>query len=165
VRYKCRFGVLSLARCHHFANLSCTTPSFSRSPTTSACLSPYTHLSLLFHASGNLWTRFRPSHIIGSYGAASAIFKAMFFSPIRYFGGGKAFVMPMSTSNPILLLFPAINTVPPRPTLAFLVERNNSILWLQFVPSAVHVVAICHAFWGPMGGATAALYFVIKTRL
>lgn len=50
-------------------------------------------------------------YIIGSYGAASAIFQLMFFSRIvHYLGAGKSFVMSMSTLIPIFLLFPVINT-------------------------------------------------------
>jgi hypothetical protein len=101
---------------------SSTTPSFFRSPTTAAfrsCLSPYLPLFVFFHASGNRGTRFRPSknrlhHRLLRSGKCH--FQAMLFSPIlRYFGARKANVVPMSTLNRILLLFPMINTVPPRP--------------------------------------------------
>lgn len=50
-------------------------------------------------------------YIIGSCGAASAIFQGIYFSRIvRYFGVRKIFVLSMSTLIPIFLSFPAINT-------------------------------------------------------
>ena len=64
-------------------------------------------------------------YIIGSYGAASAIFQLVFFSRIvRHFGAGKAFVMSMSTLIPIFLIFPAINTA----AIAF--GKQSPLVWV-----------------------------------
>jgi len=52
----------------------------------------------------------RIGYIIGSCGAASAIFQAFYFSRIvRYLGARKVFMMSMSTLIPISLSFPLIN--------------------------------------------------------
>ncbi|KAF8150913.1 major facilitator superfamily domain-containing protein [Crassisporium funariophilum] len=49
-------------------------------------------------------------YIIGSYGAGSAIFQAMYFARIvRYWGERRVFITAMSTFTPVFLLFPMIN--------------------------------------------------------
>ena len=50
--------------------------------------------------------------IIGSYGAASAIFQAIYFARIvRRWGERRLFIVAMSTFMPVFLLFPLINFV------------------------------------------------------
>jgi len=64
-------------------------------------------------------------YIIGSYGAASAIFQAIYFSRIiRHFGVKKVFVLSMSTLIPIFLSFPAINIA----AVAF--GRKSPLVWV-----------------------------------
>ena len=51
-------------------------------------------------------------YIIGSYGAASAIFQGFYFSKIvRRWGERRVFIAAMSTFTPIFLLLPLINFV------------------------------------------------------
>ena len=50
--------------------------------------------------------------IIGSYGAASAIFQAIYFARIvRRWGERRLFIVAMSTFMPVFLLLPLINFV------------------------------------------------------
>ena len=50
--------------------------------------------------------------IIGSYGAASAIFQAIYFARIvRRWGERRLFIVSMSTFVPVFLLLPLINFV------------------------------------------------------
>ena len=50
--------------------------------------------------------------IIGSYGAASAIFQAIYFARIiRRWGERKVFIVAMSTFLPVFLLLPTINFI------------------------------------------------------
>ena len=51
-------------------------------------------------------------YIIGSYGAASAIFQAIYFASIvRRWGERRVFIAAMSTFLPVFLLLPLINFV------------------------------------------------------
>lgn len=67
-------------------------------------------------------------YIIGSYGAASAIFQALYFPRmVRYFGERKVFLAAISTFFPVFLLLPLINTV------ALTFGKQSPAVWILVV--------------------------------
>lgn len=80
-------------------------------------------------------------YIIGSYGAASAIFQALYFSRmVHHFGERKVFIGAISTFVPIFLLLPLINVV------ALTFGKRSPVVWILigFVMACISIMDMAY---------------------
>jgi hypothetical protein len=94
-------------------------------------------------------------YLVGSCGAAGAIFQAFYFARIvRYLGARKAFLMSMSTLTLIFLSFPAINKA------AVTFGNQSPIVW-----GLILILLSCLAFLDMAFGASLTRMFNFSSFL